>query len=121
VAYGAPGTRITPDVSAARLGQGYWGVQPSGPLAAIPRGAKPKRGAQLGRVGRVGTSAISTTDVGSSAPRVLGVPLPSSSSLDYAHKFTTTTLLLIGVVGYLLFGPKRVPNVLSQLASRHVA
>jgi hypothetical protein len=120
VAYGAPGTRITPDVSAARQGQGYWGSQPSGPLLAIPRQARARRGAQLGRIGHVGTSAISTTDVGT-APRVLGVPLPSSASLDYAHKLTTTSLLLIGLVGYLIFGPKRLPNVLSQLASRHVA
>jgi hypothetical protein len=121
VGYGSPGTRITPDPSAARQGQGYWGVQPSGPLQAIPRGAKPKRGAQLGHVGHVGVSQISTTDVGTSKPRLLGVPLPSSSSLDYAHKLTTTSLLLIGLVGYLIFGPKRLPNVLSQLASRHVA
>jgi hypothetical protein len=121
VAYGAPGTRITPDPSAARQGPGQWGVQPSGPLAAIPRQAKVRRGGQLGRVGHVGTSAISTTDVGSSKPRVLGLPLPSSSSLDYAHKLTTTSLLLLGLVGYLIFGPRRVPNVLSQLASRHVA
>jgi hypothetical protein len=57
---------------------------------------------------------------GAGTARPLGV-LPSPSALDYAHKLTTTTLLLLGVAGYLLFGPRRMPRILSQLASRHVA
>jgi hypothetical protein len=137
---GAPRYRITPDPAAPAQGPGQWAVQPSGPMAAIPGlgtpGRKARRGAQMGRVGLVGVSQISSTSPGAAVDptaflvgggvgeRVSRGPfglLPRASTLDYAHKLTTTSLLLIGLVGYLLFGPKRLRPALRQLAGKHVA
>ncbi len=96
-------TRIVPWAGAPAGGHGSWGSQPSGPLLNF--GQKPGRG----RRGSAGSKG-----------RPGGI-LPSAGALDYAHKLTTTTLLLAGVVGFLLFGRNKKPrSVLRRLASKHV-
>ncbi len=104
---GAPAQRITPPVGAGRPGS--WGVQPSGPFVA--RG-KPGGDARAYR------RAVVTGEPRADA-RPLGV-LPKPSTLDYAHKLTTTSLVLAGVLGFVLFGPKNPRTVLRRLAKAHV-
>jgi hypothetical protein len=107
---GSPGTRITPDPSAAFQGHGFWGGQPSGPLLNYPRNPKPRRGAMLR------TAVTGTPDATSALPGFL----PKPSTLDYLHKFTTTSLLVAGVVGYLLFGRGGVKPALKKLSRKHI-
>jgi hypothetical protein len=51
----------------------------------------------------------------------LGLHLPAASTLDYAHKLTSTTLLIGGVIAFLLFARGRPRAAVRGLLRKHVA
>lgn len=91
-----------------------FGVQPSGPKLLIPRlGAGAKRGrAPVPTSAHIGANTSGVTG--------LGRLLPSSSTLDYAHKLTSTSLLLIGAAAFLLLGPRSARGKLKALGRKHI-
>lgn len=100
-----------------RSGQGQppstFGVQPSGPKLNIPR---------LGQTGTGRAPRPGSTHVGANAARSsgLGRLLPSPGTLDYAHKLTSTSLLLIGGAAFLLLGPRSARGKLRALGRKHI-
>jgi hypothetical protein len=56
------------------------------------------------------------------APRASGgLHLPSASSLDYAHKLTSTTALLVGAAAFLVVFRGRPRAALRGLVRKHIA
>jgi hypothetical protein len=111
VGIGTPRTRITPDLAAAHQGHGHWGVQPSGPLF-VSRKPRAKRGSMV----KTAVTGTPHADAALPLPRFM----PKAAALDYAHKLTTTTLLLAGVVGYFLFGRSTARSTLRKLGRKHI-
>lgn len=109
---GGPLNRITPDVGAPAQGHGHWGNMPSGPFVlSVPK--KP-RGSNLAQ--------NNPTNVGmAKGEPKLPSWMPSAGAVDYAHKFTSTSLILAGLVGLLLFGSRKPKTLLRALAGKHVA
>jgi hypothetical protein len=46
--------------------------------------------------------------------------LPSPEKLDYAHKLTSTTMLVAAAVGFLVFGPKSLRGKVKAVSRKHV-
>ena len=65
-----------------------FGTYPSGPLVAVPT---------MGNL-RVGRA------VPVAAAARAGSRMPSAAAVDYAHKLTSTTVLLVGLGGFLWLG-----------------
>lgn len=84
-----------------------FGISPSGPKLAVARLGDPKTGTASMNVGRA--VALSSSSL-----------WPSHAAVDYAHKLTTTTVLLVGLVAFLLLGPRTTRGKLKAIGRRHV-
>jgi len=84
-----------------------FGYQPSG--VKIP----------IARVGQA-TLPSNATRRSSGSKATLGGVLPSPATLDYAHKLTSTTILLLGAAAFLVLGPRTLRGKLSSLSRKHV-
>jgi hypothetical protein len=87
-----------------------FGYQPSGPKLDVARVGAARFGQVRGR-----PRSTSTLNIGN-----ITFGLPSPSTLDYAHKLTTTSILLIGAVAFLLLGPRTLRGKLGAVARKHV-
>jgi hypothetical protein len=81
------------------------------------------------RLARLGSDAVSPPYAGAYAaapgsvrpiprPRAL---LPSADALDYAHKLTSTTLLVVGAIVFLVVARRQPVRALRGLVDRQVA
>src|SRR4051812_39508905 len=80
-----------------------FGVQPSGPKVRV------------GRIDGPGSIVPRHLGLGRAVPAAVArssSALPAGSTVDYLHKLTSTTVLLIALVAFLVFGPSTVKGKL---------